>query len=224
MPGTRETDMPTTSERAYHMLRDLILTGRYPSGSRLKEEAIARELSLSRSPVREALRRLEAAGLVELTPNSGARVWSWSEGELLEISQMRAMLEGYAAELAASKAGGEEMAELMRLADVMERAIADTDRPDLEALTGANLAFHRVIAGAAGNSRLAHMVESLHSVPLVIRKFALFDRERLARSAAHHREIIAALAARDAAWSGSIMRTHILAAKQFDFALGTPNA
>jgi DNA-binding GntR family transcriptional regulator len=206
----------TSSERAYHLIRGQILAGRYAGGERLKEEAVARDLALSRTPVRDAIRRLQAEGLVLVTPNAGARVASWTEGELAEITEMRARLESLAAGLAAAKIGAEGIAELSRLTDAMEQAIERPEGPDLDGVSARNLAFHRAIAAAAENGRLSSMVESLHSVPVVIRKFALFDTERLALSVSHHREIISALRARDADWAGALMRAHILAARGYD--------
>lgn len=206
----------TSSERAYRLIRGDILAGRFVSGQRLKEETIAGELAISRTPVRDAIRRLEAEGLVEVTPNSGAKVASWTEGELAEITEMRARLESFAAELAATKITGAEIDALTQLSDGIENAIKGQRGPDLDRISAENLAFHEVIVRAAGNGRLLAMVQSLHSLPVVIRKFALFDRERLERSASHHREIISALKARDRHWAGSIMHTHILAAKGYD--------
>lgn len=206
----------TSSERAYQLIRGQILAGRYRGGERLKEEAVARDLALSRTPVRDAIRRLQAEGLVLVTPNSGARVASWSEDELAEITEMRARLESLAAALAAARIAPAALAELARLADAMEQAITRAGGADLDGVSACNLAFHRAIAAAAGNGRLALMIESLHALPVVIRKFALFDRQRLLQSVAHHREIVLALRAGDAAWCEALMRAHILAARGYD--------
>jgi DNA-binding GntR family transcriptional regulator len=208
--------MTTSAERAYLHIRSEILGGRYPPGARLTEDTIAGELSVSRTPVRDAIRRLYSEGLIEFTPNSGARIASWSADELAEITQMRSLLESFAAELAAAKIDVEAIGELEELARTMERALDVGDRPDLDSISAANLAFHRRIVTATGNARLMIVLDGLWALPVLIRKFGLFDRERLERSCAHHREIIAALRSRNGQWAGAIMRTHILAAQAYD--------
>jgi DNA-binding GntR family transcriptional regulator len=213
--------MPTSAERAYKYIRAEIFSGRYPPGSRLTEDTIASELAMSRTPVRDAIRRLCSEGLIRFTPNSGARIASWSETELVEITQMRALLESFAAELAAGKITAAECDELNRLNGEMERALEHEREPDLDRISAANLAFHHTIVAAAGNSRLLVTLEGLWAQPVLIRKFALFDRERLERSCNHHREIIAALTTRNGQWAAAIMRTHILSAQAYDSMLAS---
>jgi DNA-binding GntR family transcriptional regulator len=207
---------PNSAERAYLHIRGAILGSGYASGARLPEEQIAGELGVSRTPVRDALRRLQSEGLVEFAPNVGARVATWTEAELSEIAHIRALLEGYAAELAAQKITREELAALEAACDHMERAAHGHAGPDLDGVSKANLEFHGLIAAAARNTRLRAALEPLWHFPLVIRKFALFGTERLDRSLYHHREILAALTAGDPDWAGDIMRSHIRASRSFD--------
>ena len=206
----------TSSERAYRLIRGQILAGRYAGGERLKEEAVARDLALSRTPVRDAIRRLQAEGLVLVTPNSGARVATWSEDELAEVTEMRARLESLVAALAAVKIRALWPRRVGTPVDAMEHAIERLRDRTSTASRHCNLAFHRALAMEAGNSRLAAMVDSLLSAPVVIRKFALFERRRLSLSVSHHREIISALRAHDADWAAASMRAHILAARGYD--------
>ena len=203
--------MPQSADIAYDHVKRAILSGRHASGERLPEDRIAGALGLSRTPVRDALRRLEVEGLVERLPHSGARVAAWSEDELAELAAMRLMLEGYAAELAARKIDAAGLAALRRCCDAMEAA-----RDDMNAVTAENLRFHRLLAEAADNGRLRASLEPLWPVPLLMRKFSLFGADRIARSVAHHREISDALAARDPHWAGAIMRAHLSAARGFD--------
>lgn len=210
--------MPTSAERAYKFIRSSILAGRFGSGMRLKEQEIAGELAISRTPVRDAIRRLHSDGLIEFEPNQGARVASWSEVDLVEISEMRALLESFAAELAAAKIGESELDELGRHTDAMQKGL-DGDRPRIDQISAANLAFHQGIVRAAGNARLSLIVEGLWVLPLLTRKFALFDRAGLEQSISHHREIIRALRARDSGWAAAIMRAHILGARAYDSTL-----
>jgi DNA-binding GntR family transcriptional regulator len=213
MPGMSSTQI------AYNHIKKLIVTARQAPGTRLKEVALAAELGLSRTPVREALRQLAAEGLVEFEVHHGARVPVLSERELHEVSELRALLEGFAAELAAAKIGAEEVALLREIAAEMEAAVAGPDGPDTEAVSIANNRFHAAIWAAAGNGALETVLRSLVRAPIVLRKFGVFTRERLERSLGHHREIIAALAAGDPGWAGAAMRTHILAARSYDKAL-----
>ncbi len=211
--------MTNSADRAYSRIKSMILSGERGSGARLPEDTIASELGLSRTPVRDALRRLQLDGLVVTTPNTGARVASWTQDELGEIAHMRVLLEGYAAELAARKITVGELDELARLCDQMECAAGFDGGRDLDVLSRSNLDFHRAIATAARNNRLFLSLEPTWHFSLVIRKFALFSAERIDRSISHHREIHEALAEHDAEWAGSIMRTHLHAARAVDASL-----
>jgi DNA-binding GntR family transcriptional regulator len=177
---------------------------------------IAGELGISRTPVRDALRRLQSEGLVDIVPNYGARVASWTEVELGEISRMRVMLEGFACELAAAKIRPAEIGELRRHSEVMAAAAGPDGDADLDQISRSNLDFHRVIAEAAHNTRLQSAIEPLWHFPLVIRKFALFSPDHIQRSLLHHREIITALTEGNPDWAGAIMRAHIESARPYD--------
>jgi DNA-binding GntR family transcriptional regulator len=208
--------MTTSAERAYGAIKAMILSGAQKGGARLPEDALAAELGISRTPVRDALRRLQSEGLITITPNSGARVASWSAEELDEIAHMRVLLEGYAVELAARKITPAELDRLAAIADEMESAFTADGSPDIDLISRRNADFHREIAQAAKNPRLYASLEPLWNLSLMVRRFALFGEERLARSASHHREILEALRSGDPDWAGAIMRTHIRAARAYD--------
>jgi DNA-binding GntR family transcriptional regulator len=104
-------------DRAYEAVRSGIIAGRYLAGARLTEQEIATTVGVSRTPVREALRRLDAEGLVEFTPNLGAVVTTWTEEDSDEIFDLRGMLESYGARRATIRATDEQIAELRRLAE-----------------------------------------------------------------------------------------------------------
>lgn len=208
--------MSTSTDQAYTHIRQSILSGAFPPGMRLREAAIAASTNVSRTPVREALRRLSAEGLVELEANSGARVASWSKEDAEEITALRVVLESFAAELAAQKITDEEFEGLRALQDELDAAVAAPGELDYDAIADFNNRFHDRIVTIAGNLRLRAALTQVVQAPLILRKFATFDRPRLERSMAHHREILAALEARDPAWAASAMRTHILAARAYD--------
>lgn len=202
--------MSTATERATEAIRTKILTGELEPGARLREEDLAEAIGVSRTPVREALRRLDADGLVEFNANRGAQVASWSEHDIEEIFGLRAVLEGYGARLAATRITPEELAAARQDCAQMDQAAS---RTDLDAVAALNQRFHQRVLAASGNSRLVDSLAKLVELPLVHRTFRRYDVEALARSLAHHHELLAALEARDATWAESVMRSHVLAAR-----------
>lgn len=199
--------MARAVEAAYERIREGILSGAMKRGTRLREERLAEEIGVSRTPVREALRRLSSEGLVEFLPNRGARVSAWSARELEDLYEIRAMLEGHAARLAAQRITGEEIAHLDDLATQMEAA---DDLADVKRL---NSEFHRLIVRASRNSQLDTLVRGIVDTPLVHRTFETYSDERRQASHAHHRDLVAALRAGNPEWAESMMRAHIRAAQ-----------
>lgn len=205
--------MPRAADVAYEALRQMILTGEVHAGSRLGEAEMAEALGLSRTPVREALQRLDADGLVELLPHRGARVVSWTPADLEEIFELRGQLEPYGAARAARRGLSlDTLDELDGLCGQMEKCAADHDFPRLAEL---NSRLHGAVITGSGNGRLADLVKTVIHVPIVIGTFARYDAVSLRRSMDHHRELVAALRARDPAWAEAVMTSHIRAAADF---------
>jgi DNA-binding GntR family transcriptional regulator len=200
-----------SAEDAYRAIRDQILRGERAGGEWLREGDLAASLGVSRTPVREALRRLDAEGLVRHERNRGVQVASWSLHDLDEIFGLRSVLEPWGSALAAAS-GLADLDQLRELADAMDTA-ARGPRPDLDEITRLNNQFHRAILTASGHGRLTQLVSSVVEVPLVWRTFSHYSPEAMRRSLAHHHEIVDALAARDAAWAESVMRSHVRAAR-----------
>jgi DNA-binding GntR family transcriptional regulator len=196
-------------DHAYSLIRDGILTGRHEPGGRLGEAELAELTETSRTPVREALRQLEMEGLVEVLPHRGARVTAWTAADLEEIYDLRAMLEAFAAERAASRIEPKDVDRMAELCDLMERAAGQ----DLGRLAELNAEFHGLVRSAAASTRLVTMLNAVVQLPLVVRTFHRYSADDLARSCAHHRELVAALRAADGLWAQSVMRSHVLAAK-----------
>lgn len=204
--------MSNAVEKAYVEIRDAIHAGRFPPGTHLKEGELADLIGVSRTPIREALRRLNAEGAVRFMRNHGAFVADWSSAEVREIFELRAILEGYAAEKAAERATTKQIAYLRSLAEEMI-SLEATGTPDaLARIAEANGEFHRLITQAAGTQRLSNMMAQVVEVPLVLRTFHRYNPEALRRSLRHHLEIVSAFEVRDGAWAGSVMRSHIAAA------------
>lgn len=203
--------MGSSTELAYSYIKSAIMSGELTAGDRIKEELIAERIGVSRTPIRHAIQQLTAQGFVSTLHNSGARVADWSSQDLEEITQMRALLEGFGAGIAARKVTAHDLATLSALADEMEAAADRGGREDLEAITDLNSRFHMAIIAASGNRRLAEVIGNLAHPLLVQRRFSGFSPERLHRSMAHHREIIDALRVGSSEWATNIMRAHILA-------------
>ncbi|GAA0244274.1 GntR family transcriptional regulator [Actinomadura nitritigenes] len=202
--------MARATDTAYDAVRRMILSGEAAAGSRLGEAELAETLGLSRTPVREALQRLGADGLVEVLPHRGARVVRWTRRDLEEIFELRSLLEPYAAARAARMAPGEDvLADLLGQCDAMEAAVAAGDFTRVAQL---NSLFHAAVIDASRNRRLPAMLTSVMHAPLIVGTFRRYDAGEMARSMNHHRELVAAMAARDPDWAESVMRAHIRAA------------
>lgn len=201
-------------EKAYEAVREGIIGGRYRPGARITEQEVAVLAGVSRTPVREALRQLNAEGLLEFVPNQGAVVTSWSERELNEIFDLRAVLESYAAAQAARNADAAMVARLRSLAE-QQLAASQQRKPGYPArITELNDQFHHEIAEAGGNRLLRNILTTLTQSALVMITFRNYDTESLVRSAQHHLELAAAVEAGDPDWAASVMRSHILAARR----------
>lgn len=207
--------MSTSGQDAYATIRERIIAGEYAMGNRLGEVELATTLGVSRTPIREALRRLSADGLVEIEANRGARVALWTSADLDEIYELRGMLEGHAATRAASRVTAEDLADLEELCEQMDRAVAAgiTQSRNLDLLVDGNREFHARIMSVASNARLHRLTDLLFQVPLSIHTYRHYSADELARSMRHHREILRALQHGDGQWAGAVMRAHIHAAR-----------
>lgn len=205
--------MSKAVEDAYAAIREGIVSGRYPQGSHITAQQLAEASGLSRTPVREAMRRLDAEGLVKLIPNRGAFVARWTRTEIEQIYELRILLEAFAAQVAAERASDEQIANLRALADEMTAAVNQTPL-DHAAVAQINSSFHRAVLEAGGNSRLRELIGSLTEMPLVLVTFRNYSQDELRRSAIQHSELVDAIAARDGSWAHAVMTAHIRSARQ----------
>ncbi|MDE2305120.1 MAG: GntR family transcriptional regulator [Gammaproteobacteria bacterium] len=201
------------AERAYVTVREGILCGTYAAGSRLTETEVAQAAGVSRTPVREALRRLHAEGLVEFEPNHGAVVAAFELEDAEEIFELRSLLEPICARRAAERATPELVAELRALAEQQVAECARRGPGHLSRIGELNDRFHRAVQRAAASPRLAKTLAGLIEAPLILRTFAQYSSGELQRSADQHLELVQAIAARDGVWAHSVMRAHILAGR-----------
>lgn len=185
----------------------------YTPGTPLREADLARDFGVSRTPVREALRRLEAEGLVEYQPNKGARVAPWANIDIYNTFGLRQRLEGYAAFQACGMIDEGGIDKLASLCDEMEQAAGSGSPQRFQEVTSLNNAFHRIILEAANDSRLIELMAAVVQVALVKHTFERYTPSQLARSFAHHRELVAAFRYRDRGWAESVMSSHVFHAR-----------
>jgi DNA-binding GntR family transcriptional regulator len=205
--------MSRSTDKAYAAIYEALTAGRLRPGEHLAEERLAREIGVSRTPVREALRRLSTEGFVEFMPNQGGRVPSLSFDDVKEIFDLRVILEGYAASLAARKMTAAQIAELRNLCDGMEKAYAKRRSGYIEEISVGNRRFHRIILEASGGQKLSRLLPQLIEMPLILDTYNRFTNDDMNRSMRHHRELIVAFTAQDADWADAIMRGHIQSAR-----------
>jgi DNA-binding GntR family transcriptional regulator len=201
-------------DKAYNVVRNGIIGGRFAPARRLTEHEVAAAAGVSRTPAREALRRLHAEGLVRFTPNQGAVVTEWTTADLDEIFELRAMLESHGAARAAARATDAEISELRSLAEAQIAESRVRRKGYLDRIAQLNGDFHRRVHAAAGSPRLTRLLASLLEASLIMKTFRRYSADDLRRSAAHHLELVQALEARDGEWATSVMRSHVLAAKR----------
>jgi len=219
-------------------LQARVLSGEIPIGTRLRQEAIAQEFGVSRTPVREALRQLQALGIAQLEHNRGAIVRGPTPRELREAYEVRAELEGLAAQLAATRILDDQLARLHEAQLLFRRSIATlvSSRRNGRAAprwdddsdwVRANDLFHQVIQQAAANAQLLRSISDLHrSFPRALTWSALTESSALLEeNVRQHDGILEAIEARDPAESRRRMVEHVryageLIAHRFERAVG----
>jgi DNA-binding GntR family transcriptional regulator len=200
-----ETELPQ-GQAAYRRLLDDIRSGALHPGARLRETELADRLGISRTPVREAIRQLEADGLVIHLPRQGATIRSLDHAEVVELYEMRAVLEGTAARLAARAASDIELAELVALNTDLAMAPAAPQAREV------NRQFHRMLLDAARNRFLVKSMSALQKTLLILGPTTLADPSRATAAVAEHSAVLTALQARDGANAEAAMRAHVDAA------------
>lgn len=213
--------MLTLKQHAYHLIRKKLEGGSVQAGHRLSDDALAKELGISRSPVREAISQLVSEGLVEYRPRCGAFVRVPNRRELEELYEVRSALESFAATKAAMFATAEQLAELERLHHAVLATVQEcrTRQPQVadpeltDRFLAHDMQFHLSILGAAGNKRLVSMVEDCK---ILIRVFAHVpiehDLRLMTDSAEQHASILAAVRRHDGQAARDLMMSHIVMA------------
>jgi DNA-binding GntR family transcriptional regulator len=208
--------MVAAADKAYGLLKQRVIGGTYAPGAQLKEEHLARELEISRTPVRTALRRLVQDGLATADPHRGVRVAAWTDFDIEETFDLRGMLEAHAADLAARRGGSILSKRLDDLNEQMAHAIGAGGSALPERLQQINSQFHRAILEGSGSPRLRAMLESLIDMPIVIRSHFISTMQDKVQSLQHHRDLAAAIRAGDGELARQVMQLHLrIAAHRF---------
>lgn len=196
-------------ETAYRYIRSAIQGGQFKPGERLREYELAEQIGLSRTPIREALSRLETEGLVSHDATRGVVVAELDYSMVTELYYMREVLEGTAARLVAQHASDVEISILDDLCHQYEAALGDE-----AALTASNRRFHDTLYRCSHNRYLLNMVTVLHDALSLLGGTTLSDPERAAETLREHRSVVAAIRARDADAAEQALRTHIRMAQK----------
>lgn len=193
-------------ELVFEALREAIIQGRLHPGERLMEIQLAEELGVSRTPVREAIRKLELEGLVLMIPRKGAYVSEISMKDIADVFEIRRALEGLAARLAAERATEQEIERLERaLVKIAEIAQAE----DLDGAVALDTDFHEELMAASHNPRLSQLVSNLREQIQRFRLTSLSHPGRVKLAVEEHRKIVDAIASHDADLAQNLAYEHI---------------
>lgn len=204
----------TLADDVFEQLRSAIVKGELPPGSKINEPQLANRYGISRGPLREAIRRLEGCKLVEIKPNSGARVVSLNKTQAIEIYEIRESLEGLACRLAASRATAGDCERLRKLLAQHEQQIRDEDWTQYVQKEG-DWDFHYQLVELSGNKRLFDLLcGELYHLLRLFRHQTGTAPSRPEQAFREHHAIVDALEAKDGELAELLMRRHIAGARQ----------
>lgn len=195
------------SDAVYHSISQALRAGRFDANSRLVESELAEALGVSRTPIRDALRRLESDGLVRSEPNRGYVVADLME-DVAHVFLIRERLEGLAAAMAAETITRPELEELDALQAEMEQLLAAVPT-DIDRLVELNGRLHQRITDASRSPRLIRLIERLHPQYMSYQVLRIYSDDERRRSIREHREILDALWQRDSATAEHVIHRHL---------------
>ena len=196
------------SNRVFQKLRNNILTGKYEEHEELREITIGKELGVSRTPVREALRRLELEGLVTIIPNKGAYVTGITPKDVKDIYLIRSQLEGLCARLATENITNEQLDKLDEIILLSEFHLNREN--SAEQMAELDSKFHEVLYEATNSRILSHVLTDFHKYVLMARKSSVVSEERAKKSIQEHKAILQAIRDRDADMAEQLANEHIM--------------
>ncbi|WP_028879234.1 GntR family transcriptional regulator [Terasakiella pusilla] len=191
-------------ELAYHQLFEAIQKGSLKPGTRIRETDIAEEFGISRTPVRDAIRRLESDGLIVHLPHQGAVIKTLDHREIMEMYEMRQVLEGTAAFHAAQHASLLEIDELIELNDLMLK-----NKEEESEAADANRLFHQTLYRAANNRYLIDAINNLSNAMALLEGTTLYSAERVNIAFKEHQEIIEHIQLQKGKEADQSVRNHI---------------
>ena len=190
----------------FNTLRQAILTGELKPGERLMEIHLANKLGVSRTPIREAIRKLELEGLVTMIPRRGAEVAQITEKSMNDVLEVRRAMDALCVELACDRITPEELQDLKKACDTFEAAVK-TD--DIKQIAQADVALHDIIVQATGNQRLIQLVNNLSEQMYRYRLEYIKDEDKRQILVVEHEHILAAIKTRNIAEAKNAAREHI---------------
>jgi len=193
-------------ELVFEALSEAIVKGVLRPGERMMEIQLAEEMGVSRTPVREAIRKLELEGLVAMVPRKGAYVASLSMKDIIEVFEIRGALEGLAAELAAERITDDELEELERY---LVRITESIETDDLTLMVEVDTGFHSQLYRASRNGRLSQIISNLREQIQRFRKASLSQPGRMRAALEEHKKIVEAISSRDSALARRLAEEHI---------------
>jgi DNA-binding GntR family transcriptional regulator len=198
------------SEKAYHLIKDKIITLELAPSAVIDEQALMRELELGRTPIREALQRLNAEGLVHIVPRRGMFVTDISITDLQKIFEVRTVLAGFSARLAAQRATTDQIAQMEQVLHGLEQARSG----DYKLLIDIDRRFQRLLYQAAGNEILAESLDRLYDLSLRIWYLVLHQLGDVRDAIEEHQQVTEALKAGDGARAEALIQQHIVQFQQ----------
>ena len=196
----------------FENLREAIVEGKLKPGQRLMEVQLADQLGVSRTPVREAIRKLELEGLVVMLPRKGAYVADLSLKDMIDVLEIRASLEGLAASLAAQRISDEDIKKLESIVDEFKDSVSDLD---VESLLKKDVEFHECIFKATNNQKLHQIINSLWEQVYRFRFTYVSDYDSTVNIIEEHKMILDAIKNRDSELAKKYAMEHIQTAENF---------
>lgn len=201
------TDKYSLRGRVYHQIREDIISGHYKKNEELREATVAKELGVSRTPVREALHQLELEGLVVIVPNKGAYVKGFTDKDIHDIFVIRSLLEGLCAKWATEHITPEQM-------QAMEESVCLAEfhmqQGHMEQFAEQDSRFHEILYQASGSTVLKDLLTDYHQYVKRVRKASIAGKERLGHTNSEHKNIMLAIKEKDGAKAEALAHEHIL--------------
>lgn len=201
------TDKYSLRGRVYHQIREDIISGHYKKNEELREATVAKELGVSRTPVREALHQLELEGLVAIVPNKGAYVKGFTDKDIHDIFVIRSLLEGLCAKWATEHISTEQM-------QAMEESVCLAEfhmqQGHMEQFAEQDSRFHEILYQASGSTVLKDLLTDYHQYVKRVRKASIANKERLGHTNEEHKNIMLAIKEKDGEKAEILAHEHIL--------------